>query len=429
MIDLTIYDSQGQPLDDPGAPKNERIANFFFDGVRLAIESIDSVRAYCFFRARESEGARLDQFYAEFEASSVGEIENLKSDVEEKVTREYDMILESSTEDSTVFDLIPEASRLTPPGDRKTRDLIPKLISRGERPQFGVSNYREALALLLDVLRNSRANKVAIADNAESSELSSYDIVIETGDHTGLVPLGDTEAALSRERRSNMRSEQGGLAGGAQGGNDSRYQSPLGGDSTGDDLTRKDKLLSIGLISAFGIAVLALLVGGALYGACFLGVSVDLPVVGDLCGSDSGNQSEFDVSAYSVTAYDANSTISIRWNGSSDVKHTVRLFNNSGIQIGENHTVDSSPATKSWTDLESGDYRINVTNSSGARKMVWNGTLNATEVQSSGSQSNGTQSTVTPTNDSSSNTRGTNSTETDENTSTEAEIVSLPTGE
>lgn len=401
MIDLTIYDSQGQPLDDPAAPKNERIANFFFDGVRLAIESMDSVRAYCFFRARESEGARLDQFYAEFEASSVSEIGNLKSAVEQKVSHEHEMILESSTEDATVFDLIDEASRLAPPGDRNTRDLIPKLIRRGERPRFAVGNYRDALALLIDVIRNGRVNKAAIADNAESAELSDYDIVIETGDHTGLVPLGSTEDALAREQKSSMRSERGSLSNDPLGDHDSKYQSSI--DRSSDEtLTGKDKLISIGLISAFGIGILALLIGGGLFGACFFGVSVDLPVISDPCTSDiggAGNQTEFSVDGYSTVRYSNNSTIAIHWNGSNTVNHTVSLKNGSGNLVRQNYIINKSPTRRLWQNLSAGNYRIFAINRSGVEKEVWNGTLPSTGAKTNNSQSTGTPTvTDTPSN-------------------------------
>ncbi|SDG38698.1 hypothetical protein [Halorientalis regularis] len=416
MIDLTIYDSQGQSLDDPAAAKNERIANFFFDGVRLAIESMDSVRAYCFFRARESEGARLDQFYAEFEASSVSEIGNLKSAVEQKVRDEHEMILESSTEDATVFDLIDEASRLAPPGDRNTRDLIPKLIRRGERPRFGVGNYRDALALLIDVIRNGRVNKAAIADNAESAELSDYDIVIETGNHTGLVPLGNTEDALAREQRSSMRSERGSLSNDPLGDHDSKYQSSI--DKSSDEtLTGKDKLISIGLISAFGIGILALLIGGGLFGACFLGVSVDLPFIGDPCTSDSGgagNQTEFSVDGYNTSLYTNNSTIAIRWNGPNSVNHTVSLKNGSGNLVRQNYTINKSSTRRSWQNLPAGNYSIFAINNSGTVKEVWNGTLSST-----GAKTNNSQPTGTPTvADTPSNTQESTATEGTSNQST-----------
>jgi len=427
MIDLTIYDSQGQPLDDPSAPKNERIANFFFDGVRLAIENIDSVRAYCFFRARESEGARLDQFYAEFEASSVGDIGNLKSAVERKVTGEHDMILESSTEDSAVFDLIDDASSLTPPGDRNTRDLIPQLISRGERPRFGVSNYRDALALLFNVIQNSRANKAAIADNAESAELSDYDIVIETGDHTGLVPIGDTEDALARERRNSLRSERGGALGDAPGGSDSRYQSPLGGGPADDDLSRRDKLLSIGIISAFGIAVIALLVGGAFLGACVL--NVNLPLASELCVLDStdngGNGDEpvgTNMSWYDVSTDAQTGTISVQLNESMDF-NTVELRNTTRNETIRNETIENTTTT-SWQDLSPGEYRVIVTNSSGSTEER-SVTLSAPGNQSSGEET--TMGTMDP--DPISDDSTTSNTTTTSNDGSESRAVSVPTVE
>lgn len=203
MADLTVYDSQGYRIDEgTGGPRNDRINDFFFDGVRFAIDQYAN-EAVCFFRARENEASRSEQYYAVYEYRDRNELSRLPNAVTRRIEDEYDMLLETGTEDTQVFRLLREGSTRSVLRDDRLEADLRELLGNGERIHLGAADYRDAYQLLGELKGSSDVQKLAISDNADSSRLETYDVVIETGPYDTPEPIGSTAERIEelRERR------------------------------------------------------------------------------------------------------------------------------------------------------------------------------------------------------------------------------------
>jgi hypothetical protein len=269
MPELSIYDSEGNPVAKTGARTNERVQDFFFDGVRLSIDTTgQGLEMVAFFRARDSQASRSEQYYALFQSDSVTDISRFGRMVTKRVEDELDKTLETSTDDTEMFRTLRSfgTDDATLPGDPNTQSDILELVEEGTGVTVGVRTGRNALTLMDKVLREQRRVKTAVADRPDSSSLTDYDLVVDVGQHQGLAPLGDTERRLEelRERRRQ------------------RLQPDYMQEDDGRDPVA---LASLGVAV---IGVLLLLV----YGACSL--SGPLPVLGSLplpgvdCGGAAG---------------------------------------------------------------------------------------------------------------------------------------------
>lgn len=267
MRELTVYDSQGVPLNAEGHGQvNERIKDFFFGGVRIALDTIgDGYKLTAFFRARESTASRSEQYYGVLETADAGELSNFREIIEDHMRNEYGKDLVTSKEDTTVFEELSDGSLRSAPGDRETRNDIADLVNEGERALVGVGSYEEATTLLTTYIQEIDRPKIAVAENAQSSTLSGYGLVIEKGSYSGLQLLGDTAERIEemKERRRRQRQEMlGGPAG----------PGPYGQQqSTGLFGLDPPQVFAIG-----GGALLILLLVVGTYGACFVGMSIPI---------------------------------------------------------------------------------------------------------------------------------------------------------
>lgn len=267
MAELTIYDSQGSPIRDERGTRNDEIKDFFFDGVRFALDKRRN-EIVCFFRARDNETARSEQYYAVYKYANRSEMGDIVSAVESRIENEYGMFLDTSNEDTEFFEFLSSGRSSSAPGDMNTKGDIGSLLSDYQRVTVGVGSYSDAYGLFGEFWQNDGVNTVAVSDNASGRSVSSYDLVIEKGDYRGLEPIGDTEAAietLRERRRPDHLAQDSGDDGGFLGFNPSPIEGAL-------------------LFAAIGVLLLV----GAVYATCFVGNytipgSEPLPGIGE-CG-------------------------------------------------------------------------------------------------------------------------------------------------
>lgn len=335
MAELTIYDSQGQQIDDEAAPESERVKDFFFDGVRFAVDSVRR-EAVCFFRARDSTASRSEQYYAIYSYRNRNQLGDLPDRVESRVTDEYGMELDNSQDDTTIFEFIRNGRQMgRPPGDFELRDDLQTVAQQGVSLRLGVPSYEEAYALFQDWHDTETARRFVIADNAQSSNLDEYDVAVEPGAYSGLEPLGATASeldALRERRRQRRQANQPGPSG------------PLA--------ALEKKIGTGGVVGLFGIA---LLVGLALIGygvTCEMGVGQsyvpEIPIVG--CGDS-------DETAQSVSLQDASFS-----DGSLAVNGTVTSANSTGLHF-EIRDENSNVVWNGTNDVEPGEngtFRIQI---------------------------------------------------------------------
>lgn len=204
MAELTIYDSEGRAYDPDGTSSqtNETIEDYFFAGVRVAIELGGTPTITVFFRARESIGGRSEQFYAVYKDSSVRNLVNrFDQTVTQRVEEEYNMSIDPSESDMTVFNNLTGTHPPVPTSDFE-QELISDLLAQGQRLRFGVNDYNTALGVFKKSVEERDATSAAIADDAKKSALSEFDLVIEKGNYAGLKPLGDTSRLMDEARSS-----------------------------------------------------------------------------------------------------------------------------------------------------------------------------------------------------------------------------------
>lgn len=209
MPEITIYDSQGNPVSEGQRGTNERIRDFFFDGIRLSMDtSGDTVEIVCFFRARETEAGRSEQYYAVFNAPNIQEASRFGEVVESRVEDELGLLLDTSTDDSAIFEMLrSEESPSNPLSWREVDDII-SLIDTGTRATIGTSTYREAIGVLQEFVKERKRGRYAIAENADSSHLSHYDLVVEKGSYDGVGILEETRTKIEEKKRRRQQERQ-----------------------------------------------------------------------------------------------------------------------------------------------------------------------------------------------------------------------------
>ncbi|THE65554.1 hypothetical protein D8Y22_06990 [Salinadaptatus halalkaliphilus] len=200
MTDLTIYDSQGKPYDPSGGgQQSELIKDLFFSGVKVYAEFGSEIKIAAFFRASDSNASRSEQYYAVYQTRQQQNVfRQFKSDLRQLVEQEYGMVLQTSGNDVEVFRKL-EQSQTRVPGSDFEHDLVENLLSSGQRLSFGVRDTESALSLF-QKYSNNPAQRIAIADNADTSDLPDTNLVIEVGNHSGLTPIGDTKAKMDNAR-------------------------------------------------------------------------------------------------------------------------------------------------------------------------------------------------------------------------------------
>lgn len=209
MPEIAIYDSQGTPVKEGQRGTNERIRDFFFDGIRLSMDTTgNTVEIVCFFRARETEASRSEQYYAVFNAQNIGDASRFGEVVESRVEDELGLLLDTSTDDTAIFELLRSNGSPSNPLSWTEVDEILTLIDTGTRATIGTPTYREAIGVLQEFVQKRKRGRYAIAENADSSHLSDYDLVVEKGSYDGVEILGETREKLEERKRRKQQERQ-----------------------------------------------------------------------------------------------------------------------------------------------------------------------------------------------------------------------------
>lgn len=197
MTELKLYNSQGERLDTDSPEHSQQIENFFFGGVRLYIDTTNRTKLTVFYRARESEASRAEQYYAVYETDSNRDLfERFTTALERKVEQEQNMMIQTTTDDTQVFAGL-TTSYAAPKGDID-HSRIQSLLSEGEQLAFGVPNPSDALGFFQQYLKDT-PQTIAIVEDADNEELTDCELVIEVGSYDGLTPLGRTETLLEEQ--------------------------------------------------------------------------------------------------------------------------------------------------------------------------------------------------------------------------------------
>lgn len=225
MSDITLYDSEGQPLDQ-SRQENESIRDYFFNGVRFAADiSGYQAELICFFRARESSAGRAEQYYAIYSADN---LDNFEDDLRRQIEK-YGLNLDTSTEDAGVFELVlgdsaravfpgtqeqlsdlknlyaPDQSEMSThaSGPQGAVDHSPQNVSVDtqdiptEQITLGVGTYQQAVGAVKKLRSELGIESFVIADNVTSGDLQNYELVVQKGNYTGMEFIGNTQTAVN----------------------------------------------------------------------------------------------------------------------------------------------------------------------------------------------------------------------------------------
>ncbi|WP_277543580.1 hypothetical protein [Haloarcula laminariae] len=348
MEELQIYDSQGKPIRSATGRENQQVKDFFFDGVRLAVDAKRN-EMFCFFRARDNDTARSEQYYAKYSYRNRSEMNRIYKEVKTRIEEEYGMILDTENEDTRFFELIgsSESGRVPTGSDL---DDVTTILSEYKSARVGVGSYNEAYGLFSKLFNNEGVSKIAVSDNATGQSLSAYDLVIEKGDYFGLALLGDTEEKVKKLREQRQPAFE------------SKYEEE---DDDDDDNDLIAGLMGASLYAGISVALFLAII----YGSC-LGLGIGL--IGDLPGATCGSPSFEDVNADAV----GNGSQEIRITGGinggpsdTDAQVNVTVRNESGMVFNDssnrrlnssgnfNFTVQPGP---NLTSLSPGNYTATV---------------------------------------------------------------------
>ena len=199
MATLTVYDAEGNEYtpDGEATGRNERIKKLNLASVRFAIEPQER-RVTGYFRAKETQTARAEQYYAEFTArnasDSIGDFTNaLRTRLDE-----WGYILDESADEMAVFQRLENPNRATTPGSKNDRTILRDLATNRQLTNVGVGSPDAAVGLLSELVDN---HSVAIT-SAEATSLSAFDVAITVGRYSGIEPLGETDARWDQAKQS-----------------------------------------------------------------------------------------------------------------------------------------------------------------------------------------------------------------------------------
>lgn len=190
MSSITIYDSQGDQLDGGPTDTSQRIEQFFFDGVRLYLDTRDQLELTVFFRARESDAGRAEQYYAVYESeNATGLFRGFERALRTEIEDERDMILQTDSSDAKLVSLCTTDQPV--PGSEREHGTISSLLSEGTSLRLGAGSSSLALGLIQRYI-SSPAQELAIVDNVSVDSAVNWDFVVESSADSELEPLGDT---------------------------------------------------------------------------------------------------------------------------------------------------------------------------------------------------------------------------------------------
>ena len=203
MSTLTVYDAQGNEYSPTGdaTGTNQRIKEMALASMRVAIKPTErQVTGY--FRAKETPNSRAEQFYGEYTDRNTAEpLTDFVNAVRTQID-EWNHTLEESDDSMAVFNALTNQRRVTVPGSEKDIRILEELAGDREVTAVGVSGANEAVGLLQEF---ADQHSVAIADSTNTDALSEFDIVIVTGRHQGIEPLGQTTGRWKEAKQSLKR--------------------------------------------------------------------------------------------------------------------------------------------------------------------------------------------------------------------------------
>jgi len=203
MSTLTVYDAQGNEYSPTGdaTGTNQRIKEMALASMRVAIKP-DSRQVTGYFRAKETPNSRAEQFYGEYTDRNTAEpLTDFVNAVRTQID-EWNHTLEESDDSMAVFNALTNQRRATVPGSEKDIRILEELADDREVTAVGVSGANEAVGLLQEFVDQ---HSVAIADSTNTDALSEFDIVIVTGRHQGIEPLGQTTGRWKEAKQSLKR--------------------------------------------------------------------------------------------------------------------------------------------------------------------------------------------------------------------------------
>ncbi len=373
MPTLTIYDSEGNKYSPTGnaTGTSQQIKNLNLASVRFAVLPGRQTRFLAYYRAKETEHGRAEQFYAEYttreSSNSVSAFVNaVKNQVDE-----WGHILDEPADEMAVFQTVENAHRATVPGSENDRTILNKLLNGRQLVTVGVSDAEAALGLMQSF---DRSHSVAITDSQNAESLDGFDLAIVIGRHRGIEPLGSTvdrweqtkqslQTQLVNEEINQIKQsvqtlkQEHGLSNSEIQNRVSRKVPALSSSSSGrgnqigssqkDSITNKLISPQVGKYVFFGSIILLVLLAAG-WGAAAFGL---------LPGGDGGNET-----AISGTVYDSD--------GEPVESQTVRLSGDNLDHDIETETSESrlfgfvgDPGEYEFTGLEDGEYTVRIVDS------------------------------------------------------------------
>lgn len=228
MASITVFDSHGRRLDEPYGDRDDSVRRMAQYGVVCELHGGQMPQLTVYFRARETDSGRLEQYYARYrpDHSTVdwsvalddtrssrpesgpsldqGFIDQLPSEFAEEIVQyaetEHNLsVADSTTDENFLRHLLAAVPSPDPGGSSEERQRAERLLADGERLHFGAESYETALgtASRLVTAGSGRAAAITESDTTLDGGMSAYDLVVERGAYASLVPLGETAERMS----------------------------------------------------------------------------------------------------------------------------------------------------------------------------------------------------------------------------------------
>ena len=199
MATLQLYTSQGERVGKGPSDKSDRVENFFFDGIRLHLDTTDEIELSVFFRARESESGRAEQYYAVYTAEQLtGLFGRFKRRLQREVEDELGMIIDTSSDDAQLVSYLDAEPGV--PGTTEEQNAISSLLTDGVQLKLGVDNAGSAFSLVKKYV-GMPTTTMAIVDEVGAVAADDIDVLIELGAYEGVEPLEDAVDAFDEQLR------------------------------------------------------------------------------------------------------------------------------------------------------------------------------------------------------------------------------------
>lgn len=262
MSTLHIYNSQGKRLGDGPATDGDRIEDFFFDGVRLYVDTSGDPEIILFFRARESEAGRAEQYYAVYRTdTSTGLFERFERDLRTEIEDTRGMILQTTSEDAQLVTVLTGDPEI--PGTDEQHGAMSSLLAERTALRIGVTTEAAAFGLISRYI-GSPAERFAIVDDTTTDSVTDCDLAIEPGGDSEFEPLGDTVDVFDERLRRTTANADRPRASKQRGNTEQTNEERL------EEFAKSAAAVGIGIVLAV-LVLTSLLNGAALIGLEFPG--------------------------------------------------------------------------------------------------------------------------------------------------------------